>query len=254
MRHRVLLMGVILLSVVACPAQSPFIRACIGSDVQRIRSILSGPEGKRVVAKEGAMGFGMAINGVKDPKRIERVKEILSLLVQKGVDPNAMPAGGALQVAAFRGQPEIIRHLLTLGAKPNVTRDLHALNALYVALTRRDVESARILIEAGADPNAPGYRLSPSYEVFSGYPLHVASYYGLDDIVRLLLAKGAKVNFANSYGQTALHIACLRPEGASAIPILLRAGADRGAKWNDETPLDVARRKGSTAAVRALGG
>ena len=76
------------------------------------------------------------------------------------------------------------------------------------------------LIDRGADVNAPTTK--PEYEKLT--PLMVASVYGRLELMRVLLAAGAKVNQANVDGGTALMTASVRGQ-VEAIRVLLAAGA-----------------------------
>jgi uncharacterized protein len=65
---------------------------------------------------------------------------------------------------------------------------------LGTAAFARDHESARVLLEAGGDPNGPGE---------GGFtPLHTAAQNGDVELVRLLLGHGADANAAASDGRT----------------------------------------------------
>ena len=60
------------------------------------------------------------------------------------------------------------------------------------------VETARYLVEHGADVNAVGE--------FGWTPLHAASYQGLTDVIEFLVSKGAKLDTKDELGQTPLSI------------------------------------------------
>lgn len=68
--------------------------------------------------------------------------------------------------------------------------------ALHVMAWRRDLEGARILIDAGADINAAGD--------MDQTPLHVAIMQGDIEMVRLLLSAGARTDARSEFGKTAL--------------------------------------------------
>lgn len=249
---------VITLFPVTSHGQSQFLRACTGSDYSTVRAIVTGRNGKDIVRNEGDLGLCYALSGDNSPSRVANGKKILALLVKSGVNPSGRPFVSPIAIAARHRVPEYVAQLLELGADPNKPSGEHrSTTALYNSLLRKDTPTARLLIGAGADPNAPGFIVkswTASPDTKSGYPLHVCAYYGLTDVAKLLIEKGAKVNLVNGYGQSALHIACLRPNGAKVIPLLLKAGADKNLKWDGETPLQIARRKGQAEAARLLGG
>ena len=87
--------------------------------------------------------------------------------------------------------------------------------ALLIATRANDVETARVLIEAGADVNLK--------DDIQDSPYLYAGAEGLDDILRLTLAHGADVRSTNRYGGTALIPASERAH-RSTIRMLLDAG------------------------------
>jgi ankyrin len=90
----------------------------------------------------------------------------------------------ALLFAARNGDVESARLLLAAGA--NVNDELpDGMSALALAARSGRTEMAKLLIEKGADPNANG----------TGYaPLHVAVLIGDLDVVKALVARGANAN------------------------------------------------------------
>jgi uncharacterized protein len=116
--------------------------------------------------------------------RVERLEELLSAqpeLARSWSEDGFTP----LHLACFAGGAEAVRLLVERGA------DLEALSTASFAKVRplgtaafaRDHASARVLLEAGADPNGAGE---------GGFtPLHTASQNGDAGLVRLLLEHGA---------------------------------------------------------------
>jgi len=69
--------------------------------------------------------------------------------------------------------------------------------------------------------------------IYLATPLMMASYFGETEIVKLLIANGADVNFINGEGQTALRFAQQKNQ-SSIIRVLRQAGATSigdGCEW-----------------------
>ncbi len=100
-----------------------------------------------------------------------------------------------------------------------MTRSLkNVASPLYYTALAGLVESARLLLEKGADVNAhDGYR---------GNALQAASEMGHEAVVRLLLEKGADVNAQGGYHGNALQAASEMGHEA-VVRLLLERGADQ---------------------------
>jgi ankyrin repeat protein len=107
-------------------------------------------------------------------------------LLAAGVNPNQPnPAGGepALVTAVREGAMRVLQVLLD---NPGIQVDAPALNgntALMMAAFKRNRPAAEALIARGAAVNRPGWT-----------PLHYAAASGDEDIARLLIKRGAKVD------------------------------------------------------------
>jgi ankyrin repeat protein len=119
----------------------------------------------------------------------------------------------ALHFAAFFAQPETARLLIERGA------DVHAVSPtfgnvtpLHSAAAGRSREIVYALLEAGADPNE---RQSGGFTA-----IHAAAQNGDAEMARDLLAHGADPNAATDDGRTALAIA--EAEGHDEVAALLR--------------------------------
>lgn len=100
----------------------------------------------------------------------------------------------------------------------NDTRGKVRLPALHIAAKKDDVKAAKLLLEVGNWPNLGkrGPKLfllfqnehNPDVTSKSGFtPLHIASHYGNQKIAKLLIQKGADVNYAAKHNITPLHVA-----------------------------------------------
>ena len=127
--------------------------------------------------------------------RVERLQELLD------ADPELVRArsvddGTALHFAAFFRQPAATRLLLDRGADLEaVASTFGNVTPLHSACASGERESARILLEAGANPNV---RQQGGFT-----PLQAAAQNGDEELARLLLARGADPGAATDDGRTA---------------------------------------------------
>jgi uncharacterized protein len=131
---------------------------------------------------------------------IERSPKAAKLLLERpGIDINALNQAGesALMMAALKGDLPAVQLLLERGAKVNQP----GWSALHYAATGPEPKVVRLLLERGADIDA----LSPNDTT----PLMMASQYGSEDSVNLLLARGADLGRRNQKGLRALDFARL---------------------------------------------
>ena len=132
--------------------------------------------------------------------RAGRVRELVD--ADRRVATAFAPDGfHALGLAAFFGHPGIVALLLERGADVDaVARNAQVrTTALQAAAASGDTESARLLVEAGADVNAaqPG-----------GFTaLHAAAANGNEELVALLLEHGADPAATTDDGKTAADLA-----------------------------------------------
>jgi len=167
---------------------------------------------------------GSGTNGVDR----EPVLALIRALLDRGANPNVqtkveppsrrwmMPFGARQWVnpagqtpfvrASLAGDVAVMRLLLEHGADPNIPT-LAGVTALmsaagigwvprqtYTEPKESLLEAVRLCVEHGADVNAANLK---------GFTaLHGAAYRGLDDVVRFLVQKGAKLNAKDSEGRT----------------------------------------------------
>jgi len=150
----------------------------------------------------------------------------------------------ALHWAAYLDDLETARLLLKAGASPKA-ENRYGVTPLSLACVNGNTELVASLLGAGADPNTT---LRGGETV-----LMTAARTGKVGPVKILLARGASVEAKERRGQTALMWAA--EEGhAAVVEMLLKAGADFRTPLPDSgfTPLFFAAREGRTEVVRSL--
>ena len=174
---------------------------------------------------------------------------VVELLLAKGGDPNARGARGqtALMWAVSQKHPEAVKVLLAHGAdveaKSSTWNEVMAVpphgylpynraiphggdTALLFAAREGDVESAKLLVAAGANVNAA--------DAWGVTATTLAAHSGHGDVVAFLLSKGADPNLAAA-GFTALDTAIMRRDQAM-VAALLDHGANPNAPLETWTP------------------
>ena len=149
--------------------------------------------------------------------------DIVRLLVDRGADINEVPAPArgrtALQAAAFgsRDSPDmgLVEFLLEKGADINAAPAVFGgLTALQAAAISGDIMLAKLLLVKGANVNA-----APEFKE-GRYAIEGAAEHGRLDMVQLLLNAGAKGNVRNGTG-FAFAITLARREGHFVIADML---------------------------------
>lgn len=177
------------------------------------------------------------------------------LLLERGADPDAVSDEGLTPL--LHATPEVARLLIDAGADVNPEDTYGSGTPLGNAVISDDLDYIRLLLDAGADPDAIVPVLSQQG------PLHFAVTNGSADAIRLLLDAGADPNLADELGFTPLLYAVSgqeigNPEVAIEIArLLLAAGADvnhasRADNSYAWTPLTQAARNGEAELVRFL--
>lgn len=195
-----------------------------------------------VLAEAGTAG--------RDVPLVEAVKAADSAavraLLEQQVDVNTPEVDGttALHWAAYQGDLDTARLLLGAGANADAT-NRYAVTPLVLACGRGNAPIVEALLDAGADANTA----LPEGETV----LMAAARSGNVDVLRLLLAHGADVGAREGWrGQTALMWAAAENHPA-AVHTLIELGAAvderSSAGW---TALLFAVRAGKAEAVRAL--
>jgi ankyrin repeat protein len=164
----------------------------------------------------------------------------IAWLLDSGADPNYLPAAGypvhsgstALMIAVVEGRTEAVRLLLSRGADPSVvSKDGHTALS-WTPMTWPQPERqpiARLLLEAGADPDSR----------FFGEPVLIVL--GLEDplILQLLMDHGAD---PFSYGE----------RGRSAVDVVVEARRPEDIRALWQAMSDAQRRDLRAAALREV--
>jgi ankyrin repeat protein len=206
--------------------KTPLVLACEAGQVEVVKELLRLGAGKRAGKESFWSPMRMAVmNG-----RIE----VLRVLIEKGfpVTPSVKNDWGPLGDASAAAQPESLRFLLEKGADPRARIDfsgslLHIIgqytdSAYSVEAKdrgRREVEVARLLVEAGVavgECNDHGET-----------PLHWAAERGQPELAAFLISKGVPVNPVDDMGRTPLWIALndaelFRPRDSRGVAEVLR--------------------------------
>ena len=106
--------------------------------------------------------------------------DVIKTLVEAGADP---------LIASERGTTPL---MMAAGAGTDVQREREPQERATA------VQTAKFLVEHGADVNAAGQ--------YGWTALHAAAYQGLNDVIEYLVSKGAKIDQKDEFGQTALSI------------------------------------------------
>ena len=106
------------------------------------------------------------------------------LLLERGAEINVGSNywGDLLTIAAGKLRVDLMSLLLAHGANPNST--FHGESVLHVAVKYRCLGCVKVLVEAGADVNAP------TYDYDTRTPIHIAIRYGYPEVAEYLMAHG----------------------------------------------------------------
>jgi ankyrin repeat protein len=127
------------------------------------------------------------------------------------VDEIVLQGATPLFLAAEVNNLDVIKTLVAAGADPLIASDRGTTPLMMAAGAGTDVqrerepeeratavETAKFLVEHGADVNAVGQ--------YGWTALHAAAYQGLNDVIEYLVSKGATIDRKDEFGQTALSI------------------------------------------------
>ncbi|MHC4498027.1 MAG: ankyrin repeat domain-containing protein [Planctomycetota bacterium] len=168
--------------------------------------------------------------------------EVVRFMLDNGVDVNGLYKDGeaALHHGAEQAKTEFVRLLLQYGAEVEIKAGRYAqYTPLFGAVRKsrhvyRDnrmkdyVETARLLLEAGADVDTPSSRVTPLLHLCQ--ELEFRRFPNMD-LLKLLVEYGADLNFSWDGSQTPL-IHAVQTKNVEAVEILLEAGANPFAEPN----------------------
>ena len=144
--------------------------------------------------------------------------EIVALLIQRGAAVDARERRGRTPLYSFActsgSDIEIARMLLAAGADPKIEDDEYRETALNCAVETGNLELVELLIAAHVDVN--------HRNVDGWSALHFAARHLRYEIAKVLIAAGADVNLANKLGKTPILEA---PNDAAMRQLLVAAGA-----------------------------
>ena len=207
------------------------------------------PEGVRTAALFGLESRGSAMRGavdalrplLKDPSEYVRSQAATAInLIERGAPaaPTAAgpaksaPAPAAAKASTAPRDPEIEARALEFLRSKKVSFEV---NSFFGALSERDPEQVKAFLDAGMDPNgrASDDGDSPmSFLLRAGAcsPLQRPTAAPVKEITKLLLARGADVNLADTHGNTILMAAAMGGCDRETMATLIKAGAKVGAK------------------------
>ncbi len=150
--------------------------------------------------------------------------------------------------AAMFARADRVRELLAADRDLARAWSPDGFTALHLAIFGGDAATAELLVEAGADIEAP----SRSETARLVRPLHTAVFARQPALAVLLLDRGADPNARESGGFTPLHTATENEE-IEMIRLLLARGADPASRSDDgRTAADIADARGAAEASAAL--
>jgi ankyrin repeat protein len=181
--------------------------------------------------------------------------EIAEALIYQCIDLDRPKGETPLQAASRRGNEELAKILVGMGANVNAAPEqdcleYYRMTALQGAAYSGKFEVVRFLVEKGADVNAPPAELGGMTA------LQAAARNGSLEVVQFLLQHGADIDsdVAEDEGQSVL-LAAVHTGDIKLVQFLIDEGADVNAEsawYCGHTPLEAAVKSGDIELVRLL--
>uniref|UniRef100_A0A3P9BJ66 Ankyrin repeat and SOCS box containing 13a, tandem duplicate 1 n=1 Tax=Maylandia zebra TaxID=106582 RepID=A0A3P9BJ66_9CICH len=149
----------------------------------------------------------------------------LKQLIENGASVNMVTVDNItpLHEACIQAHPNCARLLLEAGAQVDV-RTIHGSTPLCNACAAGSLECAKLLLDYGA-------KVNPSLTALTASPLHEACIQN-PQVVRLLIASGAKLEAFDVHFGPPLHIACAK-EHLNCVKELLTAANVNSVKFHE---------------------
>jgi ankyrin repeat protein len=221
---------------------SALMTAIDSSDLQMVELLLANGADVNLSCKSGNSAFSKALYRVRDyyyDKSLQqKSQKIVDLLFASGLDVKAVDNFGTttLMMAIQYGNYPAVERLIKMGVPVNAKTKRGETALMLAASTTGRFGIVKLLIESGADVNA-AFEYTNEYQGNSYYfchtPLANAAAAAditdepndLTDIMQLLAANGANVNFKCANGETALTMAA-RALSVKGVQKLIELGAD----------------------------
>ena len=159
----------------------------------------------------------------------------------------AISSSPDIHMLAKNGQNAELMQAILRHPKLIDKRDKMGKTPLLIACEYNQVETVKILIDAGADRT-----LTSSPAGTGSKPIHVCAENGSKESLLHLLNIGEDINAQDTYGWTPLHFACDKRHGGTAL-LLIEQGADvNSVNHSKETPLHFAAKSGLSNLAQKL--
>ncbi|MDR2718430.1 MAG: ankyrin repeat domain-containing protein [Treponema sp.] len=172
------------------------------------------------------------------------ITDIAVILINRGADLEVRDAGGntPFMEAVKAGQIQTVNLLAKMGANP-MTRNANGDTPLHAAIAREDSASVKALLGMGVSIHARNTRNRTPFQIaLNDYP----------ETVSVLLTKD-RINGADDFGNSPLHIAIQEKVPASTLRIIIEKGTRLSAvDFNGRIPLRLAADMNDWELARVL--